>query len=611
MAVVQEPAAIYVPERHLTEVIPGPKFRGVLSYLTSTDHKQIGVNYMVTSFIMFLVAGLMAVFMRVQLMVPNNNFMSLETYAQMFTMHGTIMLFLFLGPFAFGTANYLVPIQIGAPDMAFPRFNAFSYWLFLGGSITILSSFLTTGGAADWGWFAYAPLTEAIHTPGPGGDLWIVGVALAAFSSMFTGINLITTVFCLRAPGMVMFRMPIFTWNQLVTAFLVLLAFPVLTAALVMLWADRHLGTHFYDPTHGGQPILWQNLFWFFGHPEVYILALPFFGMATEIIATFSRKPVFGYKGMVFATLSIAGLSMGVWAHHMYTTGAVLLPFFAIMTLLISVPTGIKFFNWIGTMFRGSVRLETPMLFALGFLICFLLGGFTGVMLAEPPLDFQLHDTYFVVAHFHYVLFGGSVFAAFGAIYYWWPKFTGRKLDERLGKLNFALMFIGFNLTFFPQHDLGLRGMQRRIAVYPANAGWSFLNLLSSIGAFILAFAIIPFLVNVFITMRKPKDAGPNPWDGMTLEWITESPPLEHNFEFIPPIRSERPVWDLNHPEHTTLPHGRAARERVLVAAGVGTGDGGRGGDGFSGDGGDGLESNGGGNGGGAAGDGDGGGAGP
>ncbi|MGH9071983.1 MAG: cytochrome c oxidase subunit I, partial [Acidimicrobiales bacterium] len=302
MTLVQErPPSFEQPERRLTEVVPGPKPTGLLAYLTSTDHKQIGMNYMVTSFIMFLIAGIMAVLMRVQLSVPNNNFVSLSTYAQLFTMHGTIMLFLFLGPFAFGTANYLVPIMIGAPDMAFPRFNAFSYWLMLGGCITLLSSFLTSSGPADFGWFAYAPLTEAIHSPGPGADLWIVGVALAAFSSMFTGINLITTVFALRAPGMVMFRMPIFVWNQLVTAFLVLLAFPVLTSALVMLWADRHLDSHFFDPTHGGQPILWQNLFWFFGHPEVYILAIPFFGMATEVIATFSRKPVFGYKGMVFA----------------------------------------------------------------------------------------------------------------------------------------------------------------------------------------------------------------------------------------------------------------------------------------------------------------------
>jgi cytochrome c oxidase subunit 1 len=469
----------------------------------------------------------MAVLMRAQLSVPNNNLVGLNTYDQLFTMHGSIMLYLFLGPFAFGLANYLVPLQIGAPDMAFPRFNAFSYWLYLGGCITMTSGFLTNSGAANFGWFAYAPLTESIYSPGPGADLWIAGVMLAGFSGIFTAVNVISTVLTLRAPGMIMFRMPIFTWNQLVTAF------------------------------------------WFFGHPEVYILALPFFGVVTEIISTFSRKPVFGYKGMVFATLSIGGLSMGVWAHHMYTTGAVLLPFFAILTLLISVPTGIKFFNWIGTMFRGSVRLDSPMLFSLGFLVNFLIGGFTGVMLAQPPLDFQLHDTYFVVAHFHYVLMGGSVFAAFGGIHYWFPKFTGKKLDERLAKITFVIMFIGFNLTFFPQHDLGLRGMQRRIAVYPSGQGWDFLNMLSSIGAFITAFSVLPFLLNVWVTLRKGERVGPNPWDAMTLEWAAESPPLEHNFAFLPPIRSERPVWDLNHPDHPTLYHGPRLRAPAMARAPV------------------------------------------
>jgi len=570
MTVVQDrPGRYEAPERRLVQVVPGPKSRGLLAYVTSTDHKQVGMNYMVTSFIMFLVGGLMAVLMRAQLSVPNNNLVGLNTYDQLFTMHGSIMLYLFLGPFAFGLANYLVPLQIGAPDMAFPRFNAFSYWLYLGGCITMTSGFLTNSGAANFGWFAYAPLTESIYSPGPGADLWIAGVMLAGFSGIFTAVNVISTVFTLRAPGMIMFRMPIFTWNQLVTAFLVLLAFPVLTAALVLVWCDRHLGTHFFDPTHGGQPILYQNLFWFFGHPEVYILALPFFGVATEIISTFSRKPVFGYKGMVFATLSIGGLSMGVWAHHMYTTGAVLLPFFAILTLLISVPTGIKFFNWIGTMFRGSVRLDSPMLFSLGFLVNFLIGGFTGVMLAQPPLDFQLHDTYFVVAHFHYVLMGGSVFAAFGGIHYWFPKFTGKKLDERLAKVTFVIMFIGVNLTFFPQHDLGLRGMQRRIAVYPSGQGWDFLNMLSSIGAFITAFSVLPFLLNVWVTLRKGERAGPNPWDAMTLEWAAESPPLEHNFAFLPPIRSERPVWDLNHPDHPTLYHGPRLRAPAMARAPV------------------------------------------
>jgi cytochrome c oxidase subunit 1 len=553
VTLIQErPQAEGHPERPLTEIVPGPRPRGLVKFISSTDHKQIGLNYMVTAFIGFLFAGLMAEVMRTQLIAPNNHVVQPGVYNQLLTMHGTIMLFVFLGPFAFGLANYIVPLQIGAPDMAFPRFNNLSYWLYLGGFLIMSAGFLTNNGAADFGWFGYAPLTEAIHSPGPGADMWIIGIALTGFSGIFTAVNVITTVFTLRAPGMVMFRMPIFTWNQLVTMFLVLLAFPVLTAALGLLWCDRHLTTHFYDPNGGGQPILWQNLFWFFGHPEVYILALPYFGVVTEVIATMSKKPVFGYKGMIAATLSIGGLSMGVWAHHMYTTGAVLLPFFAALSLLIAVPTGIKFFNWIGTMWQGTITLNTAMLFTLGFLVMFLIGGITGVMLAQPPLDFQLHNTYFVVAHFHYVMFGGSVFAVFASIYYWFPKYTGRMLDERLGKLSFAILFIGFNLTFFPQHDLGLRGMQRRVYTYPSNAGWNFLNLLSSLGAYMIGLGVLPTLYNIFHSIRRGEIAGDNPWDGQTLEWATSSPPPEHNFEVLPPIRSERPLWDANHPDQLT-----------------------------------------------------------
>ncbi len=558
MTIIQERPAGSEPEfgpghfEPLTEFVPGPRPHGWVKFITSTDHKQIGLNYMVTAFVSFLFAGLLAEGIRTQLIVPNNHFVTLDTYNQLFTMHGTIMLFVFLGPFAFGLANYIVPLMIGAPDMAFPRFNNLSYWLYLGGFLVMISGFLTNSGAANFGWFGYAPLTEAIHSPGPGADMWIVGIALTGFSGIFTAINTITTIFCLRAPGMVMFRMPIFVWNQLVTMFLVLLAFPVLTAALALLYADRHLGAHFYDPNGGGQPILWQHLFWFFGHPEVYILALPYFGVVTEVLATMSKKPVFGYKGMVAATLSIGGLSMGVWAHHMYTTGAVDLPFFAALSLLIAVPTGIKFFNWIGTMWRGTITLNTATLFAIGFLIMFLIGGLTGVILAQPPLDFQLHNTYFVVAHFHYVMFGGSAFVVFSSIYYWYPKYTGRMLDERLGKLSFIILFIGFNLTFFPQHDLGLRGMSRRIATYPSNEGWNFLNMLSTIGAYITGIGVIPTLYNIYRSLRKGKIAGDNPWDGQTLEWATSSPPPEHNFEALPPIRSERPLWDANHPDELT-----------------------------------------------------------
>ncbi len=536
------------PRRVLTEIVTGPRPRGLVGWATTGDHKKIGLMYMVTAIVWFLVGGLLAEGMRTQLSVPNNNFASLATYNEWFTMHGTIMIFLFAGPFALGLANYVVPLQIGAPDMAFPRLNALSYWLYLGGGLVVVSGFLTSTGAANFGWFAYAPLSEAIHSPGHGADLWIVGIALTGFSGIFTAVNLVTTIFCLRAPGMVMFRVPFLTWDMLVTSFLIIMTFPVLTSALAMLYADRHFGAHFFDTNGGGAPILWQHLFWFFGHPEVYILILPFFGIVTDVIATFARKPIFGYKGMVFATLAIAGLSVGVWAHHMFATGAVLLPFFSALSLLIAVPTGIKFFNWIGTMWKGQLTFEAPMLFAVGFMLMFLLGGLSGVMLAQPPIDFHVTDTYFIVAHMHYVMFGGSVFAAFAGIYYWFPKVTGRRLSERWARVQFALMLIGFNLTFFPQHELGLRGMPRRVATYLANQHWSFLNLLSSIGAYVLGVAFVPFLWNVWISWRHGEPAGANPWKAGTLEWATSSPPPEHNFDSLPPIRSERPVWDLDHP---------------------------------------------------------------
>jgi cytochrome c oxidase subunit 1 len=543
------------PEEHaatLMQIVPGPRPHGLVKYITSTDHKQIGLNYIVTGLIGFIVAGVMALIMRTQLIVPNNHFVTENVYNMMFTIHGTIMLFVFIGPFSFaGFGNYLVPLMIGAPDMAFPRFNNLSYWLYLGGFTLLMAGFLTNNGAAQFGWFGYAPLTEAIRSPGPGADLWLTGVGLTGLSGIFSAVNIITTIFTLRAPGMVMFRMPIFVWNILVTMFLILLAFPVLTSAFALLWIDRHLNGNFFNYAKGGQPILWQNLFWFFGHPEVYIIALPAFGMVTEVLATMCRKPVFGYKGMIGATLSIGALSMGVWAHHMYTTGAVLLPFFAAMSLLISVPTGIKFFNWIGTMWRGTIVLNTPLLFCIGFLIQFLFGGITGVILAQPVLDFQLHNTYFVVAHFHYVIMG-LVFGAFAGMYYWYPKMTGRMYNEKWGKISFALLLIGFNLTFFPQHDLGLRGMPRRIETYNAGMGWNFLNELSSIGSYITGLGIVVTVVNLFASLRTGLLAGDNPWDGQTLEWACSSPPPDHNFEALPPIRSERPVWDANHPDMLT-----------------------------------------------------------
>jgi cytochrome c oxidase subunit 1 len=531
---------------HDHETEHGPS--GWLKWITSTDHKVIGTSYTITSLVFFCLAGMMAMVMRTQLASPDNNLVSQHLYNELFTMHGSLMLYLFAGPFAFGgLANFIVPLQCGAPDMAFPRLNALSYWLYLGGGTTMILGFLTVGGAADFGWVAYAPLSNSINTPGAGPDMWIAALILTGFSAIFTGVNIAATVFYLRAPGLTMFRLPIFTWNMLVTAILILIAFPVLTAALIMLYCDRHFGTHIFSVQGGGVPVLWQNLFWFFGHPEVYILALPYFGMVTEVLSVFSRKPVFGYKGMVFATLSIAALSTSVWAHHMFTTGTALLPFFSLMTYLIAVPTGVKFFNWIGTMWRGKLSFETPMLYAVGFLIVFLYGGVTGIILASPPLDFALHDTYFVVAHFHEVLFGSAVFGGFAGLYYWYPKFTGRMTREWLGKMSFWFMFIGFWCTFVPQYILGLKGMPRRIAEYGIGAGWAHLNQASTGGAYLLFLSVLFTMINLVYSYVKPIAAGDNPWDAGSLEWATSSPPPHHNFYWLPPIRSDRPVWDYNH----------------------------------------------------------------
>jgi len=563
-----------------TEVVEQPEHEpehgptGILKWLTSTDHKLIGKSYLITSLVFFCLAGLMAILMRTQLASPDNTVVSQHTYNELFTMHGSLMLYLFAGPFAFGgLANYIVPLQVGAPDMAFPRLNALSYWLYLGGGTTMVLGFLTVGGAADFGWVAYAPLSNAVNSPGAGPDMWIVALILTGFSAIFTGVNIIVTVFYLRAPGMTMFRIPIFTWNMVVTGILILIAFPVLTAALIMLWADRHLGTHIYEVSGGGVPVLWQNLFWFFGHPEVYILALPYFGMVTEVLAVFSRKPVFGYKTMVYATISIGALSTSVWAHHMFTTGVVLLPFFSLMSYLIAVPTGIKFFNWIGTMWRGSLKFDTPMLFAVGFLIVFLFGGVTGVFLASPPIDFATHDTYFVVAHFHEVLFGSAVFGGFAGLYYWWPKMFGRMLREGLGKASFWFMFVGFWVTFLPQYLVGLHGMPRRIAEYSESTGWTTLNRISTVGAYLLFTAVALMIVNIYVSWRRPVHAPGNPWDAHTLEWATSSPPPHHNFYRLPPVRSERPLWDFNHPDHTTIAHESdpARREDAELALAVGT----------------------------------------
>jgi cytochrome c oxidase subunit 1 len=547
-----------VAERPEVEEPPQPgaesRARGLLAFLTSTDHKRIGISYMVTAFAFFLVGGALAEVIRIELYSPGTQVVSQGRFNEMFTMHGSIMLFLFLGPFAFGLANYLVPLQVGARDMAFPRLNALSYWFYLFGGLTMVSGFLTADGAADFGWTGYVPLSSDVRSPGLGGDLWLMAVVLTGLSGVLTAVNIVATVVAMRAPGMRMFRMPIFTWNMLVTSVLVLGAFPVITAAGVMLFADRHFGAHVFDPASldgvTGSPVLWQHLFWFFGHPEVYILVLPYFGIVTEVLPVFSRRPVFGYAGLVFATIAIASLSFGVWAHHMFVTGAVLLPFFTASSMLIAVPTGVKFFNWIGTMWGGQIVFPTAMLFAVGFLFTFLIGGITGVMLAAAPIDFHVSDTYFVVAHMHYVLFGGSVFALYAGLYYWWPKITGRLLDERLGKLHFWMTLAGFHITFFVQHILGLEGMPRRVADYFESDGFTSLNRISSLGAFLLGASTLPFLYNAIQTLRGRLGAaaGANPWEGQTLEWATSSPPPAENFEGpLPPIRSERPVWDLAH----------------------------------------------------------------
>lgn len=525
--------------------------------LTTTDHKLIGMMYMGMAFAFFAFGGLLALGIRAELWEPGLQVVvSKDQYNQLFTMHGTIMLLMFGTPLFNGFANYLVPLQIGAVDMAFPRLNMFAFWITLFGSLIVVAGFLTPQGAASFGWFAYAPLSDTTFSPGLGGDLWVFGLALQGFGTILGAVNFITTIICMRMPGMTMFRMPIFTWNALITGVLVLMAFPTLASALLALGADRRFDANIFDPANGG-PILWQHLFWFFGHPEVYILALPFFGIASEIIPVFSRKPIFGYKTLVGATISIAALSVTVWAHHMYTTGAVMLDFFAFMTMLIAVPTGVKFFNWVGTMWRGSLTFETPMLFTLGFLTTFIFGGLTGVILSSPVLDFPLSDTYFVVAHFHYVMAGTVVFEMFAGFYFWWPKMFGYKLSEGIGKLQFWLLTIGFHMTFLIQHWLGVAGAPRRYVNYLAEDGFDWMNQISTVGAFIMGVSTLPFLLNVVLTHLKGKKVEvDDPWGyGASLEWATSCPPPRHNFHSLPRVRSERPAFDLHYPEVALQDH--------------------------------------------------------
>jgi cytochrome c oxidase subunit I len=512
-------------------------------WITTVDHKKIGIMYVTMAFGFFLLGGIMALFIRTELAVPGLQFLDQATYNQLFGMHALTMIFLFVMPMTTGLANFIVPLQIGAADMAFPRINALSFWLVLGGGFMIMSAFLF--GGAPVGWTMYAPLST--REPATGVDLLVLGLVLAGTSSLLGAINFLATIFKMRAPGMTLLRMPMFCWTTMVTSVLLLFSIPVVTAGLVMIFIDRNYGGGFFDPALGGNPILWQHVFWFFGHPEVYILILPGFGIVSEIVPVFSRKPLFGYKAFVFATASIGALGFSVWAHHMFTTGAVALPFFSFFTFLIAVPTGIKFFNWLATMWGGQLKFDTPMLFAVGFIALFLIGGLDGAFLAVVPFDFMVQDTYWVVSHIHYVLVAGAVFAIFGALFYWFPKMSGRQLNERLGKVQFWLLFIGTNVAFFPQHMLGLDGMIRRIADYSDNPGWAQLNFLSTIGALLIAVSVLPFLWNAFTTLRRPADAPDDPWDAYTLEWATTSPPPVYNFDRLPPIHSERPVFDVKH----------------------------------------------------------------
>jgi cytochrome c oxidase subunit 1 len=552
-----------IPDNYVEEapVPPGyekPSLTSVIQNLVFTvDHKKLGLMYIGSGLFFFVIAGIMAALIRIQLAVPNNHFLEPDVFNRFFTMHGTAMVFIVGMPIIFGFANYLVPIMIGARDMAYPRLNAFGFWMFFFSGILLYSSYFVgpglynAGSAPDVGWFAYSPLTSSTYSRGHSTDYWTLSLLSGGIGSIATAINIIVTTICLRCPGMTLGRMPLFVWTFLVVAFLVVLAMPPLSACQIMLILDRHLGAMFFDTQRGGDAILWQHFFWIFGHPEVYILILPGFAVMNEVVPVLSRKPIFGYPIMVAANVMIAFISLGVWAHHMFTVGMTSLgnAFFAITTMLVAVPTGIKIFNWLGTMYGGKIRMELPMMFCIAFLFQFLIAGLTGVMLAVAPFDWQLSDSYFVVAHFHYVLIGGLLFTIFAGIYFWYPKCFGRMLDNKLGHWHFWLFAIGFHITFFPQHISGMLGMPRRIYTYEADRGWDEYNLISTLGVIFQAVGILFFVYNLIYSYFKGKVAGDDPWDAWTLEWATSSPPPEYNFEKVPVVRSRRPLWDLKHPD--------------------------------------------------------------